>query len=144
MPLLCVVDDNEDICRLLAMALKRLGHEIRAFSSGRQLLEYLDEPRNPLPDLMILDYTLSGLTGLEILAGLRYRPRMALIPVVMFSAVEDSKVEAECLAAGACLYWVKSKISMAMIEATITALISNGPRLDHRRDYLSAGNDPIS
>jgi CheY-like chemotaxis protein len=122
MSLLCVVDDNEDICRLLKLALKHLGHEIKTFTRGWQLLQYLDEPLNPLPKLIILDYMMPELTGLETLSRLRFRPRMSLVPVAIFTAIDDATTMNQCLAAGAVAYWVKSRISLADLEIAIAAL----------------------
>ncbi|NLY66637.1 MAG: DNA-binding response regulator, partial [Tissierellia bacterium] len=54
MPLIYIIEDDEDIRELVLYALKSNGFEAKGFESGRDLFQ------NPLPDLILLDIMLPG------------------------------------------------------------------------------------
>jgi CheY-like chemotaxis protein len=58
-------------------------------------------PECPVPDLIVLDFHLPGLSGLEILRELRQHEKTRRVPVVMLSALESSKEISDCLDVGA-------------------------------------------
>lgn len=65
-----VVDDQEDICRLLLRSLALEGFEVAAARSGREALALVE--REP-PDLIVLDLAMPEMDGLETLRGIRAR-----------------------------------------------------------------------
>jgi CheY-like chemotaxis protein len=71
-----VAEDEPDVRRLVAVALRSLGYDITEAGSGAELLDALGDAllggrAADRPDLIISDIRMPGLTGLEILAGLR-------------------------------------------------------------------------
>ena len=65
-----MVDDQEDICRLLLRGLALEGFEVAAARSGREALAIVEkEP----PDLIVLDLAMPEMDGLETLRGIRER-----------------------------------------------------------------------
>jgi len=62
-PLLAVVDDEESVRRALARMLSASQFEVDVFASGQ---EFLDSLRARLPDCVILDYQMPGLTGRDV------------------------------------------------------------------------------
>ena len=100
-----VVDDNQDTCELLARILRRAGHEAACETSAPRALRYLAAQ---VPDLVILDVMMPGMTGLELLQKLRADlAEHASIRVVVFSALSDAKTRAEAQRLGADDYVVK-------------------------------------
>ena len=67
------VDDNEDAVRTLAMLLKMTGHEVQIAYDGPSAL---DMARAMLPDVILLDIGLPGLTGYEVADQLRQDNRL--------------------------------------------------------------------
>lgn len=57
--------------------------------------------REVVPDLVLLDIVMPGVSGLEILKSLRADPQMALVPVLILTAIEDHSVKASALQLGA-------------------------------------------
>jgi DNA-binding response OmpR family regulator len=76
---LLVAEDDADLRRLLAVALRRDGHEVIEARDGAEILEALAstliEPVASPFDVVICEQTLPGIPGLTVLAGLRSRQR---------------------------------------------------------------------
>jgi two-component system response regulator AtoC len=91
-----VADDEPAIRSALAKRLTRLHHIVRAFESGTALLEALDRE---LPDVVLLDLKMPGLSGLEVLKFLRQKsPQSLIILLTAYGTVQDA-VEAMKLGA---------------------------------------------
>lgn len=91
-----IVDDDEDLQRLLRSRLEARGHEVETAGSGEQALMRLDEIR---PDLIFLDLSMAGLTGLDVLDILRARGLD--MAVVLTTAYGSEQVAVEALRRGA-------------------------------------------
>lgn len=87
-----VVDDDEDVRRLLEMSLSRVGgYDVRSTASGAACLAEL---RRDLPDAVILDVMMPVLDGPATLEEIRTDPRTLSVPVVFLTAgVVESDVE---------------------------------------------------
>lgn len=89
-----VIDDSPEFCRLVALVVEGAEHTcIEAYDAhtGLNLAE------TEQPDLIVLDYMMPLMDGLEAFKKLRQNPRTAHIPVIMitaFSATEASRIEA--------------------------------------------------
>lgn len=81
---LLIVDDEMQVCQGLAALLIARGYEVEQAFTGEQVLERL--ARDPLPDLVLLDYELPGLDGEEVLTRLRAEGRTASLPILMATA----------------------------------------------------------
>ena len=71
-----VTDDDEVVRSSITRRLTRGGHEVRSFDSGEALLAGLDDD---VPDIILLDLKMSGMTGLETLniSGLKSRKHLS-------------------------------------------------------------------
>ena len=81
---LLVVDDERDVAIGVSALLSARGYEVEMAHTGEQVLERL--ARDPLPDLVLLDYELPGLDGEAVLARMRAEERLASVPVLMATA----------------------------------------------------------
>ncbi len=88
-----VAEDNPDLRRLLVAALAD-SCEVEEAENGYQLLEHATG--DPKPDLIISDIRMPGLSGLEVLAGLRgpYRPDGWRTPAILITAFGDRETHA--------------------------------------------------
>jgi two-component system response regulator MprA len=92
-----LVVDDEPACRLaLVRLLRALGVEVEAVHSGASALEVLTQQRF---DLAIVDFLMSPMTGLELVAEMERRG--VTCRVAMVSGVDRSELEARVAAAGA-------------------------------------------
>ncbi len=78
-----VVEDEPDIADLIVLHLEREGFQVDAYLEGRKGLERI---RSKLPDLVVLDLMIPGLSGLEICKELRRDAETRDIPVLIVSA----------------------------------------------------------
>ena len=78
-----VVEDEEDIARLIGHNLQAAGFAIRTFSSGTSvIIEALRE----IPALFLLDVMLPGTNGFELCRQIRQTPPLAGIPIIFLTA----------------------------------------------------------
>lgn len=87
-----VVDDDDSIRELLAMALQGEGHDVTTAADGLEALDALR--RGPLPSLVLLDMMLPRLDGEGVLHELHADERLARIPVVMVSGHQAAREKA--------------------------------------------------
>jgi EAL domain-containing protein (putative c-di-GMP-specific phosphodiesterase class I)/DNA-binding response OmpR family regulator len=77
-----VVDDDSDARRLITLTLQTSGYETVEAEDGATALELLRKRR---VSLVILDWRLPGMDGIELLAAIRASPQIATIPVIMLT-----------------------------------------------------------
>ena len=93
-----VVDDTPANVKLLEDLLGFHGYEVEAATSGEEALEAI---RERLPDLMLLDVLMPGLSGYDVCRAVRKDPSLAMLPVVLVTALEDREERVKGLDAGA-------------------------------------------
>lgn len=81
-----VVDDDEQIRRMLTLGLERENYDVLTAADG---VEGLQKALNLQPDLIILDLIMPGLSGLEVCQRLRASPQLANVPIVILSATTN-------------------------------------------------------
>jgi CheY-like chemotaxis protein len=79
-----VVDDEAEVCRGLGALLEGRGYQVELAYDGTQVLARL--AREPLPDLVLLDYSMPELDGEAVLGAIRSDPRLAKLPVLLATA----------------------------------------------------------
>jgi putative two-component system response regulator len=96
-PLVLIVDDNPDVRDLYAMTLSRAGCRVVEAHNGFQALEKVAEL---LPDLVITEVRIPGLTGFELCRALRRNNHTREIPVIVMTASELHDLKSRAEAAG--------------------------------------------
>lgn len=81
---LLVVDDETDVCRGLGTLLRARGYEVELAYDGREALTKLE--RGPLPDLVVLDFSMGEIDGGEVLRLIGADPRYEGLPVIVATA----------------------------------------------------------
>ena len=79
-----VVDDDQAVAQVLRAILEARGYRVELAHDGREALERL--ARDPLPDLVLLDYSMPELDGQEVLRILRENPRTRDLSVLVATA----------------------------------------------------------
>ena len=87
---LLVVDDTESNLRLIKRWLERDGYRVATARNGREAMTALEAA---LPDLVVLDVTMPGPSGLQVCEAIKSNPRTAHLPVVLLTgaAIADEK-----------------------------------------------------
>ncbi len=99
-----VCEDEPDILALIVARLEREGHELSTAMDGE---EGLRRALNEAPDVVVLDWMMPGLSGLEVCAALRAHPEARRIRVLMLTArAQQSDIDA-AFAAGVDDFMIK-------------------------------------
>ncbi|HEX6139957.1 MAG TPA: response regulator transcription factor [Candidatus Limnocylindria bacterium] len=121
MPRVLLVDDDRSLLELLADYLRRQGHEVRAAATGQEGITVAAEWQ---PDLVLLDVTMPGLDGWQVLSRLR---SASPVPVIMLTARGDEPEILRGFAGGTDDY-VTKPFSFAQLGARIKAVLDRSPR----------------
>lgn len=104
-----LVDDSPDDIELAlhAFRINGIANPIVIKQDGEQALNYLLDPAEPLPALVLLDINLPKVSGLQALETIRRNARTCLLPVVMLTTSRHERDVRRSYAAGANSYIVK-------------------------------------
>ncbi|MGN6461178.1 MAG: phosphate regulon transcriptional regulator PhoB [Pseudolabrys sp.] len=114
-----IVEDEEPLTLLLRYNLEAEGYEVDAAARGDDAQLRLQETT---PDLVILDWMLPGLSGIELCRRLRARPETKSLPIIMLTARGEESERVRGLATGADDYIVKP-FSVPELLARVKALL---------------------
>jgi len=122
------VEDEQDLAEVVAINLERAGYQPHLAHDGRSGLE---SARTLLPDLILLDVMLPGLSGTEVAQRLRVDPGTSHIPIIMLTAKSAEADEIAGLSAGADDYITKPfsrAVLLARIESIFRRIAPDGSR----------------
>jgi len=119
MPRVMIVEDEEPLVLLLKYNLEADGFDVTSCMRGDEAEIRLQED---LPDLLILDWMLPGLSGIELCRRIRSRPQSEHLPIVMLTARGEEPERIRGLATGADDYVVKP-FSTPELMARIRAIL---------------------
>ena len=115
-----VVEDNPDN-RLLVRAILEDRYEVEEYENGPDALAGLARSR---PDLLLLDISLPGMDGVEVLRHVRADPRLAALPVVALTAHAMAGDREKFLAAGFDEYVTKPIVDEEILLAAIATRLA--------------------
>jgi len=134
-PRILVVEDESDLALLLGYNLEAEGYVVESVGRGDEAELRLAEN---LPDLVILDWMLPGVSGLEICRRLRAREATRTLPVIMVTGRGEEAERVRGLSVGADDYVVKP-FSVPELMARVRALLRR-TRPERIADRLNAGD----
>lgn len=114
-----VVEDEPAIQELIALNLEQAGQRPVMASSAEQALERIQEA---LPDLVLLDWMLPAMSGIEVCRQIRRRPGTRDLPIIMVTARTEETDSVRGLNTGADDYITKP-FSIELLLARIRALL---------------------
>lgn len=121
-----VVDDDALNRRLLVRGLQRDGHKTLEAADGGEALAVMEEHA---PDVVLLDVLMPVLDGFGVLTEMQRRPRLARIPVVMISSLEDPAGVVRCIELGAEDFLPKP-VDAVILRARVNAGLNKKRLLD--------------
>ena len=133
-----IVEDEEALTLLLRYNLETQGYEVETLARGDEADTRLKEGT---PDLVILDWMLPGLSGIELCRRLRARPETRQLPIIMLTARGEESERVRGLATGADDYIVKP-FSVPELLARVNALLRRASP-ERVADVLSFGDITI-
>ena len=114
-----VVEDEPAIQALIATNLKRAGHEVDSAADAETAQRRI---KQALPDLILLDWMLPGMSGIELARSLRNDERSRIVPIIMLTARGDEHDKILGLETGADDYITKP-FSPRELAARIKAVL---------------------
>jgi PAS domain S-box-containing protein len=127
-----VVDDSKAALKLMTVQISRAGYTVFAAETGEEALEIIFAK---LPDLILLDINLPGISGFEVLQQLKQRPDTSMIPVIMISAAGDLDSQVKGFNSGVVDFVIKP-----IMEPLLLARIKLHLDLSHTRNALELRN----
>ncbi|MBM3626217.1 MAG: phosphate regulon transcriptional regulatory protein PhoB, partial [Alphaproteobacteria bacterium] len=114
-----VVEDEASLVELLRYNLEKEGFRVTAANDGEEALALLKEGK---PDLLVLDWMLPHVSGIEICRQIRRRPELRDLPVIMLTARGEEADRVRGLEVGADDYVIKP-FSPSELVARIRAVL---------------------
>ena len=118
-PRIMVVEDEEPLGVLLRYNLESEGYQVEVVTRGDEAEIRLQEH---VPDLLVLDWMVPAVSGIELCRRLRMRPQTERLPVIMLTARGEESDRVRGLSIGADDYLVKP-FSMPELVARVKALL---------------------
>lgn len=134
-PRVLIVEDEEPLTLLLRYNLEAEGYEVDSVSRGDEAEIRL---REQVPDIVLLDWMLPGLSGIELCRRIRVRPETERLPVIMLTARGEEGDRIRGLSTGADDYIVKP-FSVPELLARVRALLRR-TKPAHIATLLTAGD----
>lgn len=117
-------EDDELVGELVQATLIDAGHAVGVVGNGRDALEVVQQRR---PDLLILDISMPGMTGTQVLDQIRLDPQLYDLPVLMLTARRSQTEEDIALKAGATEY-LRKPFDPDRLVVTVSALLAKAAR----------------
>ena len=118
-PRILIVEDEDALALLLRYNLEAAGYQVETVARGDEAEVRLQEGN---PDLVILDWMLPGISGIELCRQLRARPQTRQLPVIMLTARGEESERVRGLSTGADDYVIKP-FSVPELMARVSALL---------------------
>lgn len=120
-----LVEDDEIYSMILAQKLKVFGNFfVSTFATGETALEHLQQ--HPNIDVVILDYDLPGISGLETLTEIQKMGHSA--KVLFLSGIEKEEIIQACMDAGAYEFIVKDKDVATKVYVAISRIMEDSSK----------------
>ena len=114
-----IVEDNEDNLFTLRQILAPLSLDIATASNGRQAIA---QCRRQLPDLVIMDMQLPGMSGLQATGAIRALPGGARVPIIALTA-QAMKGDRERILAAGCDEYVAKPVQPNELRIMVARLV---------------------
>jgi len=117
-----IVEDDPDQAALADLRVSMAGYEVRLARNCKELVQEIRA--RAIPDVVLLDIMLPDGNGFDVLASIRRHPKLALLPVIMLTALGRSEHVRRGLALGADGYITKP-YSKKILTDTISAVLKH-------------------
>jgi two-component system, OmpR family, phosphate regulon response regulator PhoB len=118
-PDLLLIEDDEAIAELIVWHFAREGFSVRQTPDGEQALILVEER---VPDIVLLDWMIESLPGIEVCRRLRRNPKSANVPIIMLTARGEEEDRIRGLETGADDY-VTKPFSPRELVARVSAVL---------------------
>ena len=132
MSLVMVIEDEEALSLLLSYNLEKEGYEVATVANG---LNAVSEVERLLPSVIILDWMLPEISGVEICKLIRSKPDIKAIPIIMLTAKSQEEDKIKGLSAGADDY-VTKPFSVPELMARVKTNMRRAPLFEEKERFI--------
>ena len=132
MALIMVVEDEEPLALLLKYNLEKEGYQVLIESRGNSVLPSVIANQ---PALILLDWMLPEMSGVEICKQIRSNPELKNIPIIMLTAKSQEEDKIKGLNSGADDY-VTKPFSVLELLARIKTNLRRAPEIQTQKEYV--------
>ena len=137
-----LVEDEPGIQELLKLNLGQAGHQVTAASDAEDALQYL---KSALPDVILLDWMLPGMSGIDLCKRLRADNRYQPVPIIMLTARGEEQDRVAGLDTGADDYITKPFSPRELVSRIRAVLRRRAPQMTEEEvDIAGLKLDPVS
>jgi len=145
-PLILIVEDEPSLVELLRYNVEKADYRVLATTDGDEALLLVEEEQ---PDLIVLDWMLPGVTGIEVCRRLRGKAETRSIPIIMLTAKGEEADRIYGLECGADDYMVKPfspNELLARIKAVLRRSfgLADGETLEYADIKMDMGSHKVS
>jgi CheY-like chemotaxis protein len=108
------IEDDPTTTRLVQRQLQHSGYVVHNVNSGRDGVRMAE---TLVPNLILLDINLPDMDGLTVARQLKARPKLAHIPIIVITGVNDMKVRDDALRAGCDLFLPKPVSKVEILKS---------------------------
>ena len=134
-----VADDDPEICTLIKTILRNASFEVMVCPDAESALVHLQ--RDKPYDILISDFMLPGISGIELITMVRASPQTARIPILMISGHSNYAMDARAKSAGAD-HFLNKPFTLSQLRSTVTALASKYRPLTPAEEAKIAASKP--
>ena len=117
-----VADDDPEICTLIKTILSKGPYDVTLCNDAESALVHIQQ--GEAFDILISDFMLPGISGIELITQVRQSNATSRIPIVMISGHNNYAMDARAKAAGANAF-LNKPFSLVQLRTIVTSLLSN-------------------
>jgi len=121
MPSILCVDDEPTQLILLRFAFERAGFRVLSANNGQEAVELTNQHQ---PDLILMDLMMPLMDGYQATAAIKSNPALSHIPIVLYTAYDQTELVAQAKAAGAAEV-IRKTIPPKALVSKINALLTS-------------------
>ena len=137
---LLLVEDDRALAELVTFHFDRAGYQVTRTGDGEEALILAEEIK---PDLILLDWMIEGISGIEVCRRLRRRPTTANVPIIMLTARGEEDDRIRGLETGADDYLTKP-FSPAELVLRVKAILRRTGAAPEADDVVNVGSISIN
>jgi two-component system phosphate regulon response regulator PhoB len=138
-PDILIVEDDEKLSELLSWLMTREGFAIRTVDDGQEAIRLA---QRSVPDVVLLDWMVKSVSGLEVCRRLRQMSETAEVPIIMLTAKSEEEDRIQAFETGADDYVTKPFSSRELVARVHAILRRNRPALaSYMLDYADLRMD---
>jgi CheY-like chemotaxis protein len=117
-----VADDDPEICTLIKTILAKGPYEITLCNDAESALVHIE--RDEAYDILISDFMLPGISGIELITQVRQNGATSRMPIVMISGHNNYAMDARAKAAGANAF-LNKPFTLSQLRTTVHQLLTD-------------------